>query len=268
MAHNTMQDYIESTLRGCGCSAVRAEKNRLGALCSFTCGAANEHTFKVWLWLDMKNRNKNCADDWKAAAQETAQRFNPTRRLIALAEDVDDSDDLRDAINAFDKLNTEFVQKLPEIVYRAAIVASAEQSGEMTRIEILAYQITNYEPYKLLALAGELDLLEIKGFSFADYCELEMILEQCTKDELIEVIMDDLIDPQCDMARRKTDGALESVTMDVLYAEAKQHANEIAISVACAIVQDGYAREFARYLHSKELELIDEWGLMPPDEEE
>ena len=158
--------------------------------------------------------------------------------------------------------------KQEEIVHEAASAARAEQFDEIAPIEILARRITNYEPYKLLALAGELDLLEIKGFSFADYCELEMILEQCTKDELIEVIMDDLIDPQCDMARRKTDGALESVTMDVLYAEAKQHANKIAMSVACAIVQDGYAREFARYLHSKELELIDEWGLMPPDEEE
>ena len=260
MSYNTMQDYIESTLRGCGCEEVQAEKNRLGALCSFTCGAANEHTFKVWLWLDMKNRNKNCADDWKAAAQETAQRFNPTRRLIALAGNMDDSDDLRDAINAFDKLNTEFVQKLPEIVYRAAGLASAEQSGEMTRIEILAYRIANYEPNELLDLAFKLDELEIEHFDCADAIELEEVLEHCTKDELIEIIMEDHIDPSCDMARWRYQ-ALESVSMNALYAEAQEQADEIATSVAHAIVHDVYTIEFTRNLHRDELDLIEDWEL-------
>lgn len=267
MAHNTMQDYVESALLEHGCEAVRAEKNRLGALCGITCGAANEHTFKVWLWLDMKNRNKNCADDWKAAAQETAQRFNPTRRLIALAGNMDDSDDLRDAINAFDKLNTEFVQKLPEIVCRAANAATAEQFGEMTRIEILAHRIANYMPNELLDLAFKLDELEIEHFDCADAIELEEALERCTKDELIEIIMEDRIDPLCDMARWRYQ-ALESVSMSALYAEAEEQADEIATSVAHAIVHDGYTIEFTRNLHRQELDLIESWELKHRSEEE
>lgn len=267
MANNTMQDYIESALRGCGCSAVRAEKNRLGALCSFTCGAANEHTFKIWLWLNMANRNKNCADDWKAAAQETAQGFNPMRRLIALAGNMDDSDDLRDAINAFDKLNTDFVQNLPEIVCCAAVTATAEQFGEMTRIEILAHRIANYEPNELLDLAFKLDELEIEHFDCADAIELEEALEHCTKDELIEIIMEDQIDPLCDMARWRYQ-ALESVPMTKLHTEAQEQADEIATSVAHAIVHDGYTIEFTRYLHRQELDLIESWELKHRSEEE
>lgn len=119
----------------------------------------------------------------------------------------------------------------------------------------------------LFALAFKLDELEIEHFDCADAIGLEEALEHCTKDELIEIIMEDQIDPLCEMARWRYQ-ALESIPMTKLYAEAQEQADEIATSVAHAIVHDGYTIEFTRYLHRDELDLIEDWELKHRSEEE